>query len=96
MNLSFRKKIKSRGIYFVWFIINDMLSRTTLNKYIFISRANESEKNIADAKSLTNIYESFDFAGCNIGFHLYPDENHASTLIVATSNALADLKPIDH
>ena len=34
-----------------------LASKSSLNKYVFISRANESEKNIADAKSLKNIYE---------------------------------------
>jgi len=68
-----------------------LASKKTFDKYVFISRANESEKNIADVKSLKNIYESFDFEECRIDFHLYPSENHASTLIVATSNALAKL-----
>lgn len=83
----------------IWWNERELLEQTktflrtkkSFDKYVFISRANESEKNIADAKSLKNIYESFEFEECRIDFHLYPNENHTSTLIVATSNALTKL-----
>ena len=55
---------------------------------IYLSRADESPQNTEDLLRLERLFKDFAPQDCVIQLQLFPEENHASTAIVSTSQAL--------
>ena len=62
--------------------------RDSLKKRIFLSRADEGSKNIEDIKRLNQAILDSGPDDCTVTLRLFPEENHVSTAVVSTSNAL--------